>query len=149
VSPLLAPDTALIERELDKLLEANAEGRVLGMRSPMQRGWPDVIKRRGRSFRLAWCPSQLDVRERLDEIEVDGAEGVVVLTPLDDAALGGDVTARLPRGRLAQSDRWAVLRSVFRVRDVDSRLRSQRWLADLLVDRAPVGGLPRGARRDA
>jgi hypothetical protein len=142
VSPLLSPDIPLIERELDKLLASNAGGRVLGMRSPTQRGWPDVIERGGRRFRLAWCPSQLDVRERLDEIEADGSEGMVVLTPLDDADLGSDVTARLPRGRLAQSDRWAVLRSVFRVRDVDSRLRSQRWLADLLIDRAPVGGYP-------
>ena len=31
---------------------------------------------------------------------------------------------------------------MFRVRDVDPRLRSQRWLADLLIDRSPVGGYP-------
>lgn len=142
MSPLLAPDVPLIERELDKLLAANAESRVLGMRSPTQRGWPEFIERAGRRFRLAWCASQLEVRERLDEVDSESSLGVVVLTPLDDASLGGDVTSRLPRGRLAQSDRWAVLRSVFRVRDLDPRLRSQRWLADLLIDRSPVGGYP-------
>ncbi len=140
MSPLLAPDQAQIERELDKLLTANADARVLGMRSPTQRRWPEFIDRAGRRFRVAWCASELEVRERLDEVEVNGSEGVVVLTPLDVASLGGDITARLPRGRLAQSDRWTVLRNAFRVRDVDPRLRGQRWLADLLIDRSPVGG---------
>jgi hypothetical protein len=142
VNPLLSPDLPLIERELDKLLATDPTGRVLGMRSPTKRVWPESLERAGRRFRLAWCPSQLEVREQLDEVEAESSLGVVVLTPLDDAALGGDVTARLPRGRLAQSDRWAVLRGMFRVRDVDSRLRSQRWLADLLIDRSPVGGYP-------
>ena len=140
MSPLLTPDRAQIELELDKLLTANADARVLGMRSPTQRGWPEFIDRAGRRFRVAWCASELEVRERLDEVEAQDSEGVVVLTPLDVTSLGGDITARLPRGRLAQSDRWTVLRNAFRVRDVDPRLRGQRWLADLLIDRSPVGG---------
>ncbi len=140
MSPLLAPDSSQIERELDKLLKGNANARVLGMRSPTQRGWPDVIERGGRRFRLAWCPSELEVRERLDEAETEGPDGVVLLTPLDPTSLGGDIMARMPGGRLRQSDRWAVLRNAFQVRDVDPRLRAQRWLADLLIECSPVGG---------
>jgi len=135
VSPLLAPDQAQIERELDKLLSSNADARVLGMRSPTHRGWPEFIDRGGRHFRVAWCASELELRERLDEVDANGSEGMVLLTPLDPTSLGGDITARLPRGRLAQSDRWTVLRNAFRVRDVDPRMRGQRWLADLLIDR--------------
>jgi len=145
VSRLLTPDLVQIERELDNLLARHADARVLGMRSPTQRGWPEFIERGGRRFRLAWCASELEVRERLDEVDAESSLGVVVLTPLDAASLGGDVTGRLPRGRLAQSDRWAVLRGAFRVRDVDPRLRAQRWLADLLIERPPVGGYPAAA----
>jgi len=48
--------------------------------------------------------------------------------------------ARLPRGRMEQSDRWAALRGAFQARDVDPRLRKYRSLADLLLQRAPIGG---------
>ena len=75
-------------------------------------------------------------------METNDGAGVVVLTPLDETLLGGDVLARLPRSRLEQSDRWAVLREAFRARDVDPRLRKFRWLADLLIERPPTGGYP-------
>ena len=94
MSALLAPDLPQIERALDTLLERNPEARVLGMRSPTRRNWPDLIERRGQRFRLAWCTSELEVRERLDE--ANGSLGLVVLTPLDPASLGCDVAARLP-----------------------------------------------------
>lgn len=145
MSPLLTPDLAQIERELDKLLASNMNCRVLGMRSPTQRNWPDFIERGGRRFRVAWCTSELEIRERLDATEADGSEGLILLTPLEPTSLGCDIAARLPRGRLGQSDRWEVLRGAFRVRDVDPRLRAQRWLADLLIERVPVGGYPPAA----
>jgi len=140
LSALLAPDVAQIERELDKLLTKDPDARVLGMRSPVHLAWPDYIERGGRRFRVSWCTSELEVRERLDTAEAENGEGVVVLTSL--GSLGCDVVARLPSGRLKLSDRWTVLRAAFRVRDVDPRLRAQKWLADLLIERAPVGGYP-------
>ena len=140
MSPLLTPGQAQIERELDKVLASKPNCRVLGMRSPTQRSWPVTIERGGRLFRLAWCASELEIREGMDAVDVHGSEGLVILTPLETTTLGGDIAARLPHGRLAQSDRWDVLRAAFRVRDVDPRLRAQRWLADLLIERAPVGG---------
>lgn len=142
MSSFLAPDTAQIERELDRLLDWKAEARVLALRSPTRRAWPDSIERRGRRFRLVWCTSELEVREKLDAAEDGGTEGVVVLTPIDGASLGQDVVARFPRARLDQSDRWTALRHAFRARDVDPRLRTHRWLADLLLERAPLAGYP-------
>ena len=138
MSALLSPDAAQIERELDKLLEREAGDRVLGMRAPMPRPWPDSVECRGIRFRLAWCASALQVREQLDAVAP--GDGVVVLTPLDAGDLGCDVVARLARGRLVQSDRWTALRNAFRAREIDPRLRSQWWLADLLLQHAPRTG---------
>lgn len=96
-----------------------------GYALPDPRNWPDFIERGGRRFRVAWCTSELEIRERLDATEADGSEGLILLTPLEPTSLGCDIAARLPRGRLGQSDRWEVLRGAFRVRDVDPRLRAQ------------------------
>jgi hypothetical protein len=140
VSPLLAPNVAEIERAIDSLLQKNADGRVLAMRSPMDGRWPDAVDRGGRRFRIAWCPSELEVRERLDEVEENDSTRVVIVTPLDAATLSDDVIARFPHARIQQTDRWSALRGAFRARDVDPRLRTHKWLADLLLEHAPVRG---------
>ena len=145
MSALLAPDLAQIERALDNLLQKDPDALVLAMRSPVRRAWPDCVLRRGRQYRVAWCPSELDLREQLDKAEDNGSDGVVVITPLDPTALGDDVVARFPRARLEQSDRWSALRGAFRAREVDPRLRAQSWLADLLLECAPVCGYPPAA----
>lgn len=137
MSALLAPETAQIVRELDKL---GGRATVLGLKSPSRQAWPSVLERGGRLYHLAWCESALEIRERLDGLDDQGREGLVVLTPLDDTDLGDDIRARLYRGRLERTDRWAVLRAAFQVRDIDPRLRRQSWLADLLISHAPVGG---------
>ncbi|SDB74983.1 hypothetical protein, partial [Belnapia rosea] len=139
MSPLLAPDRAEIERALEDLLRRDAGARVLAMRSPVKRTWPETIERRGRRFRVAWCPSELEMRECLNEAEAD-AEGMILLTPLDAAALAGDIVARFPRARLEQTDRWSALRSLFKAHAVDPRLAAQRWLADLLLAHVPADG---------
>ncbi|MCT2580892.1 BREX-2 system phosphatase PglZ [Mesorhizobium sp. P16.1] len=138
MSPLLAPDLPDIERALDNLLQKDGNARILGLRSPIRRAWPEALERHGRRFRIAWCPSELEVREQLDEAETNDDEGLVVVTPLDAATLGDDVIARFPRARLDQTDRWSALRGAFRARDLDPRLRAHRWLADLLLSR-PAG----------
>ena len=141
MSSSLAPDVAEIERALDALLQKDKGARVLAMRSPVRRSWPEAMQRDGRLYRIAWCPSELEVRERLDAVE-GGSEGVILLTPLDSATLGDDVIARFPRARLEQTDRWSALRGAFRARDVDPRLRlpTNRWLVDLLLERPPAHG---------
>jgi hypothetical protein len=145
MSLLLSPTEAQIEAQIDTLLDRRPDARILGIRSPMRRSWPELLERRGRRFRVAWCDSELQIRERLDAIEEGETDGIVVLTPLDAAGLACDVVARFPRARLEETDRWAALRTAFRARDIDPRLRAHRWLADLLLDSAPPVGYPPAA----
>ena len=108
----------------------------------MRRPWPEFIERRGRQFRIAWCESVLDVREALAEIEEAADARLLLITNLEDSALGADVVARFPRGRLVATSRWDALRAAFSARDLDPRLRGQDWLSDLLLERPPVAGCP-------
>lgn len=139
MSPMLAPDRAQIERALDDLLQRDEKARILAMRSPQKRAWPEAIVRNGCNFRVAWCASELEIREYLDQAEAQ-SDGVIVLTPLAETDLSNDVIARFPRARLKHTDRWSALRSLFKVSALDPRIASQTWLADLLLDHVPKEG---------
>jgi hypothetical protein len=138
VSPLLAPT----RRQLEAFLDREPASRVLGVRSPVRRPWPEFIERRGQRFQVAWCESPLEVREALAEIEEAGDGGLLVITNLEDNQLGADVVARFPRGRLMAASGWDGLRAAFSARDLDPRLRGQDWLSDLLLERPPASGYP-------
>ena len=142
---LLAPTTAQIEAQIDALLDRRPNAPILGIRASTRRPWPEFVECRGRCFRVAWCDSELEIREQLDEAEKGGAQGLVLITPLDAASLGADVLARLPRARFEETDHWTALRDSFKARDIDPRLRGHRWLAELLLDQGPPSGYPPAA----
>ena len=92
MSPLLAPT----RRQLEAFLDREKESRVLGVRSPIRRPWPEFIERNGRQFRVAWCESPLEVREALAGIEEASDAKLLVITNLEDSQLGADVDCTLP-----------------------------------------------------
>ncbi len=94
MSLLMSPTEAQIEAQINTLLDRRPDARILGIRSPMRRAWPDLLERRSRRFRVAWCDSELEIRERLDAIEEGETDGIVVLTPLDAAGIACDIVAR-------------------------------------------------------
>ncbi|SDR29263.1 PglZ domain-containing protein [Rhizobiales bacterium GAS113] len=138
MSPLLAPS----RRQLEAFLDREPEARVLGVRSPIRRPWPEFVERRGKQFRIAWCESVLEIREALAGIEEAADARLLLITNLEDSLLGADVVARFPRGRLMAASRWDALRAAFSARDLDPRLRGQDWLSDLLLERPPAAGYP-------
>lgn len=138
MSPLLAPS----RRQLEAFLDREPGARVLGVRSPMRRPWPEFIQHGGKSFRILWCESVLEVREALADVEDAPEARLVLITHLEESSLGADVMARFPRARLMVASRWDALRAAFAARDLDPRLRSQDWLSDLLLDRPPAAGYP-------
>jgi hypothetical protein len=138
VSPLLAPS----RRQLEAFLDREPEARVLGVRSPLRRPWPEFIECRGRQFKVAWCESVLEIREAISDIEDAPDARLLLITNLGDNLLGADVVARFPRGRLMEASRWDALRAAFSARDLDPRLRGQDWLSDLLLERPPAAGYP-------
>jgi PglZ domain len=138
VSPLLAPS----RRQLEAFLDREPEARVIGVRSPIRRPWPEFIEHRGKQFRIAWCDSVLEIREVLAGIEETPDAKLLLITHLEDSLLGADVVARFPRGRLLAASRWDALRAAFSAHDLDPRLRGQDWLSDLLLEGPPVAGYP-------
>lgn len=138
MSPLLAPS----RRQLEAFLDREPDARVVGVRSPIRRPWPEFIEHSGKQFRIIWCESVLEIREALAGIEDAPDARLILITQLQESLLGADVVARFPRGRLMAASRWDALRAVFSARDLDPRLRGQDWLSDLLLERPPALGYP-------
>ena len=87
---------------------------------------------------VAACPSTLAVRAAVwDHLDADDGRLLVVLTDRDD--IGAEVVARLYRRQLLQPEAYEILKDLFRVSEIHQSLRDHQWLADLLVDVAPVG----------
>ena len=120
------PSPKQIAEQVDGVLQRSPEARLIGIRSPARRAWPEIIDRGGQRFRLLWSESGLDLRDRLAGL--DGEEDrLVVLTSLSDEALGTDLLARFEKARLLQPNSWEMLRAAFQARDVDPRLGDEEW----------------------
>lgn len=92
--------------------------------------------------RVAPCVSPLAVRAALiDHRDRDG-ETLLVLTDLDESALGEEVLGRVWKGRLVRPSSWESLRQLAKVDRLDPQLAGERWLVDLLVEVAPTRGYP-------
>ncbi|MGE3841405.1 MAG: BREX-2 system phosphatase PglZ [Vicinamibacterales bacterium] len=105
-------------------------------------GWngPDLLEVEDTTYRVVATTSPLHVREEL--VELPDGMGLVVVTPLDERELGGDVVARAARRRVMAVDPWDIVRDLFRARDIDPQVATARWMAEALVELAPQEGYP-------
>ena len=121
--------------QVKQLCERRPDTRVVGVHAAHWSGGEAIAAGAAR-FRVAWCESALAVSDQLAALG-DG-ERLVVLTPLDEAALGADVLARLARRRLLHPDRWQMVRDAHGVTAVDPRLPAEPWMADALLAAPPL-----------
>ncbi len=100
---------------------------------------PEAIDVGGRTWHVKACRSALEVREVLSSNDV--GRPLVILTQLDRAELGADVTARLIKGRVLDIDPWEPVLRAFGAHRIDARLANYKWLPGVLfsgmADRYP------------
>lgn len=88
------------------------------------------------------CASELAVREQLARTRPEGRTAVL-LCPVEVRA--GDVLARIAKRRVLRLHAWDAVPHVFGVRQIDPLLLKEKWMAEALVESAPVGGYERSA----
>jgi hypothetical protein len=135
---MLAPTAAQVRQQVAELRRREVRNaRVVLLRGDAWNG-PDRLDVGDATYRVVATSSPLHVREELVELPDD--LGLVVVTPLDERQLGGDVVARAARRRVLSVDTWDIVRDLFRARDIDPKLSTARWMAEALVELAPAGG---------
>lgn len=135
----VAASEAQVRAFLNKLAFKSRQPRVVGLRAETWQG-PQYLDSDGVSFRVALCRSPIEVREQLVELGDD--EHLVVLTPVAETDLGGDVLARLAKGRIHLLDARDLILDLFQARALDPRVRLHGWFAEALVSAAPPEGYP-------
>ena len=102
------------------------------------------------SWPVRYCSSVLEIALAVDALSEEPGYGVL-LTPLAEAALPQDMLARLLARQFHQLQPWDTVRDLFGAQAVDPRLRRERWMAERLMEDAPLQGYPpvRGVTLDA
>lgn len=96
-----------------------------------------------RTWTVVRADSELAIREALSNLEDESPDArLAILTRLGTTDLGWDVRARLARREVWTLESWELLRDLFRAHMVDPRVTRLSWLADHLLERAPIGGYP-------
>ena len=136
----LCPTLEQVATQVAAIRMHRPEGRIIGICTPG--GWTggDEISVNGERVPVAFCPSRLEISERLAAL--GDADQLVLLTPLSDQALSLDVLARIAGRRLVHIDRWEMVREAFGATQIDPRLPMQGWLAEALLTAMPADGFP-------
>lgn len=89
-------------------------------------------------WRIAWAASPLQARRLLGSLGDD--DRAILITPLDNAALGEEVIARLAFRRVRDVDQWEALRHAFGATSLDPRLGTAAWMVPALLESRPAKG---------
>lgn len=90
------------------------------------------------------CPSELAVREELARPRPEGRT-VVLLAEAD--VHGADVLARVAKRRVLRLHAWDAVQNLFGVQEIDPLILGEKWMAEALVEAAPLGGYEKTAAR--
>ena len=136
----LRPTPEQVATQVATIRMHRPEGLIIGICTPG--GWTggDEIEVNGERVPVAYCPSRLEISERLAALE--DADQLVILTPLSDQALSLDVLARIAGRRLVHIDRWEMVREAFGATKIDPRLPMRGWLAEALLTAMAADGFP-------
>lgn len=115
---------------------------AIGIRVGTVSSCPEELEVGGRVLRVVTVESALAAREALLETGTDPGPRMILLTRLDEAALGLDVLARLTRGRLFPIEPWEILKQHFQARRIDARLTRYPWMANALLEVRRGGVIP-------
>ena len=119
--------------------KANRSAVAFALRSEGPWSGPPRLLIDGLTHRVAFCRSDLELRELLRSTDAD-RESLVALCPFDSAQLGDDVLARLAKRRVHPPQPAEILGSLFQVTSVDPRILASGPLTNALIENAPSDG---------
>ncbi len=137
----VAPTFSQIKAKAAAVLKKEPKTRFIGIRA--QGRWDgDEFCRDGENvYRVLQCDAPIQIRMAFQEDPKD-AKATILITPLTESQLSGDLLARLSRQRLHSLNRWGIVRLLFEAVQIDPRVTAHGWIADSLLSLVPPEGYP-------
>src|SRR5262245_44234250 len=137
---MAAPTFSQIKAQVAAIRQKVPQARVIGIRAE-GRWTGERHKQDGHeTFRIEQCDSPLHMRMVLQDD--DGMAITVLITSLDEQAIGDDILVRLARRRLFPIDSWQIVKLLFQARAIDPRVTQHGWMAEYLLETIPADGFP-------
>ena len=103
----MTPSIAEIRAKIGALQE-RTDTHAIAIHADQKGQWPSELSINGKTYRLAWCESPLELRLSLRAARKTSDCGLVLITPLTEADIGSDVLARLSRAKVFRVHQWAL-----------------------------------------
>jgi hypothetical protein len=128
-----------IRAQVSVIRRHSPKSAAIGLVSPTRWMGEDELEIDGERFHVRAADTELEMRSVVTEARRQNVS-VVVLSGLDQNAIGEDLLARFARGKLFTVSATAILGELFQAREVDPRLQQHRWMATALADVRPAEG---------
>lgn len=130
-----------IRPDVEKALKKSGTFHAVGIHSTESFTGDRQLQSAGRTYQIMECVSPLAVREALHAPLEPGAVRIVI-TPLDESALGDEILVRMCEGGLIHVNPWHTVEIMFQAHSVDKRLIAFPNVANLLIQMNPGEGFP-------
>ena len=136
-----APTFKQIRAQVAAIRKKDPDARVFGIEAAGRWTGPAVQTHGDETYRIVQCGSPLAMRVALQEDTPD-VTAKVLLTDLPKEQIDSDILVRVARRKFRPIHNWQIIRELFQARYIDPRIAEQGWIAELLLDLAPLEGYP-------
>ena len=119
----------------------HADARVFGIHSTVRYAGESRVTHGTDLYEIVQCDSELSMRAALQDAD-DDVVAKVLVTGLSTDQLSTDIRVRLARRKLYPIKKWQIVKELFQARKLDPRIADQHWIAESLLDLAPVENYP-------
>ncbi len=139
------PTIGVIRAQIRAIRDKAPGAKAFGIFAPGRWAGPAVQGEGSDRIAVYQCDSPLQMRLALQDAP-ETATATVLITPLDEAKVSDDILVRLALRKLHPINRWEIVRSLFKAKQLDPRITRHAFLAEMLLENAgtrefqPVAG---------
>lgn len=132
------PSIGVIRAQVRAIRNKAPGATAFGIFAPGRWAGPAVQGEGSDRIAVYQCDSPLQMRLALQDDSPETAAATVLITPLDEAKISDDILIRLALRKLQPINRWEIVRSLFKAKQLDPRITRHDFLADMLLENAGV-----------
>jgi len=132
-------NTSQIKSLISHVLLNIPKAAIIGFKSPNDWKGEQCLKVNNIQFNIFQCKSELAIRDAILKAK-ESQSRLVFITNLDDRDISDDIIASVAKRKLIAIKPWSGVKDLFKARNMDSSVMNKPWLANVLIESAPVDG---------